>query len=83
MKINRRRLLTGSAAVTFVASAPAIVRAQEKPTKIRIGLVRLISSGPIFIAEARKFFEKVESRCRTDIFRRWRTRHAGISGGRT
>src|SRR6476661_6099527 len=48
-----------SAAVTFVASAPAIVRAQEKPTKIRIGLVRLISSGPIFIAEARKFFEKV------------------------
>src|SRR6185503_18845791 len=59
MKINRRRLLTGSAAVTFVASAPAIVRAQEKPTKIRIGLVRLISSGPIFIAEARKFFEKV------------------------
>ena len=59
MKINRRRLLTGSAAVTSVACAPAIVRAQEKPTKIRIGLVRLISSGPIFIAETRKFFEKV------------------------
>src|SRR6185295_6405398 len=46
-------------ALSFVASAPAILRAQEKPTKIRIGLVRLISSGPIFIAEARKFFEKV------------------------
>ena len=60
MKINRRRLLTGSAAVTFLACAPAIVRAQEKPLKVRIGLVRLISSGPIFIAEARKFFEKVD-----------------------
>ncbi len=59
MKIDRRRLLAGSAALSFAVSAPAIVRAQEKPTKIRIGLVRLISSGPIFIAEARKFFEKV------------------------
>src|SRR6185312_5715305 len=59
MKIDRRRLLAGSAALSFVVSAPAIVRAQEKPTKIRIGLVRLISSGPIFIAETRKFFEKV------------------------
>ena len=44
---------------SFVASAPAIVRAQEKSAKIRIGLVPLISSGPIFIAEARKFFEKI------------------------
>ena len=59
MKIDRRRLLAGTAALSFAASAPAIVRAQEKPTKIRIGLVRLISSGPIFIAEARKFFEMV------------------------
>ena len=60
MKINRRRLLAGTAALSFVACAPAIVRAQEKPTKIRIGLVPLISSGPIFIAEARKFFDKVD-----------------------
>jgi NitT/TauT family transport system substrate-binding protein len=59
MKIDRRRLLAGSAALSFAVSAPAIVRAQEKPTKIRIGLVRLISSGPIFIAESRKYFEKV------------------------
>ena len=58
MKIDRRRLLAGTAAFTFTGSMPAIVRAQEKSAKIRIGLVPLISSGPIFIAEARKFFEK-------------------------
>src|SRR6185503_10771540 len=52
-------LLTGTAALSFVASAPAVVRAQEKALKIRIGLVPLISSGPIFIAEARKLFERV------------------------
>src|SRR5512139_296441 len=59
MKIDRRRLLTGTAALSFAASAPAVARAQEKSAKIRIGLVPLISSGPIFIAEARNFFEKV------------------------
>lgn len=59
MRIDRRRLIAGTAAFSFSASAPALVRAQEKPAKIRIGLVRLISSGPVFIAEARKFFEKV------------------------
>lgn len=59
MSIDRRRLLTGTAALGFVAAAPALVRAQEPRAKIRLGLVRLISSGPIFIAEARKFFDKV------------------------
>lgn len=59
MAINRRHLIAGTAALSFSACAPAIVRAQDKTAKIRIGLVRLISSGPIFIAEARKFFEKV------------------------
>jgi len=59
MKIDRRRLLTGTAATSFVAFAPAIVRAEEKRTKIRVGLVPLISSGPVFIAETRKFFDKV------------------------
>src|SRR5690348_16527110 len=58
MKINRRRFIAGSAAFSLSTCAPAVLRAQEKPAKIRIGLVRLISSGPIFIAEARKFFEK-------------------------
>jgi NitT/TauT family transport system substrate-binding protein len=59
MRINRRHLLGGTAALGFVAAAPAIVRAQEPRAKIRLGLVRLISSGPIFIAEARKFFDRV------------------------
>jgi NitT/TauT family transport system substrate-binding protein len=59
MRIDRRRLIAGTAAVSFSACSPAFVRAQERPAKIRIGLVRLISSGPVFIAEARKFFAKV------------------------
>ncbi len=59
MRIDRRRLIAGTAAVSFSARAPALVHAQEKLAKIRVGLVRLISSGPVFIAEARKFFEKV------------------------
>ena len=59
MTIDRRRLLIGTSALSFVAAAPFVVRAQEPKSKIRIGLVPLISSGPIFIAEANKFFEKV------------------------
>ncbi|HEX5509066.1 MAG TPA: ABC transporter substrate-binding protein [Pseudolabrys sp.] len=57
--LDRRHLLSGSAAVGLAATFPRRLRAQEPRTKIRIGLVRLISSGPIFIAEARKFFDKV------------------------
>ena len=59
MPVDRRHLLAGATAFGFVAAAPAIVRAQEPRVKIRLGLVRLISSGPIFIAEARKFFDTV------------------------
>jgi NitT/TauT family transport system substrate-binding protein len=59
MNIDRRRLLAGTATVGFAAAAPFVLRAQEPRSKIRIGLVRLISSGPIFIAEARNFFDKV------------------------
>jgi NitT/TauT family transport system substrate-binding protein len=59
MKLDRRRLLAGSAALGFIAAVPAIARAQEPRAKIRLGLVRLISSGPIFIAEAKEFFNKV------------------------
>jgi NitT/TauT family transport system substrate-binding protein len=59
MRINRRRLMQGTAALGFVAAAPTIGRAQEPRAKIRLGLVRLISSGPIFIAEAKKLFDKV------------------------
>ena len=57
--INRRRVLAGTSAIGLAIACPAIVHAQEPRSKIRIGLVPLISSGPIFIAQARKFFEKI------------------------
>jgi NitT/TauT family transport system substrate-binding protein len=59
MSIDRRRLLGGSAAVGLTGLLPQKLRAQTKKTKLRVGLVRLISSGPMFIAEARKYFDKV------------------------
>src|SRR6185312_12220697 len=59
MKINRRRLIAGTAAFSFAAAAPSVLKAQEKPAKIRVGLVPLISSGPVFIAETKKLFDKV------------------------
>jgi len=59
MSINRRRLLGGSAAIALTSTFPRRLRAQEPRTKIRVGLVRLISSGPVFIAEAKKFFDRV------------------------
>ena len=59
MSIDRRKLLGGSAAIGLASAFPRRVHAQEARTKIRVGLVRLISSGLIFIAEAMKFFDKV------------------------
>jgi NitT/TauT family transport system substrate-binding protein len=59
MTLSRRRLLALTAGTTFLAAAPQILRAAEPRERIRIGLVPLISSGPIFIAEAQKLFEKV------------------------
>jgi NitT/TauT family transport system substrate-binding protein len=59
MSIDRRHLLGGTAAAGISGAIPRWARAQEPRAKIRVGLVRLISSGPIFIAEARKFFDKV------------------------
>ena len=59
MSIDRRRLLGGSAAIGLAGAFPRRLYAQEPRTKIRVGLVRLISSGPIFIAEAKNFFDKV------------------------
>ena len=32
---------------------------EQSKTKIRVGVVPLISSGPIFVAQAKGFFEKV------------------------
>ncbi len=61
---SRRNLLQGAAAlgVAGAVTVPMSGRrafAQEPKTKIRIGVVPLISSGPIFVAKERGFFEKV------------------------
>ena len=58
--LTRRTILAGSAAASLAVAAPRRARAQEPRTKMRIGLVPLISSGPIFIAQARGFFDKVK-----------------------
>ena len=57
--LTRRTVLAGSAAAGLAAAAPRRARAQEPRTKLRIGIVPLISSGPIFVAQAKGFFEKV------------------------
>ena len=56
--LTRRTVLAGSAAA-LAATVPRRARAQEPRAKLRIGLVPLISSGPIFVAQAKGFFEKV------------------------
>lgn len=59
-RLNRRHLMQGAAALGAAgAFSGRRAFAQEPRTKIRIGLVRLISSGPIFLAQAKGFFEKV------------------------
>jgi NitT/TauT family transport system substrate-binding protein len=57
--IDRRRLIkTVVAAGTLAAVSRRRSLAQDRTT-IRVGLVPLISSGPIFVAAAKGFFEKV------------------------
>jgi NitT/TauT family transport system substrate-binding protein len=56
--LTRRHLLAGGIAVATTLPLRR-ARAQESRTKIRIGIVPLISSGPIFVAQAMGFFEKV------------------------
>ncbi len=57
--MNRRHLMLGAAAIGAAGVATGRrARAQAK-TKIRIGVVPLISSGPIFVAQAKGFFDKV------------------------
>jgi NitT/TauT family transport system substrate-binding protein len=58
-RLDRRHLLAGSAALGLAAAAPRRLRAQGARTKIRIGVVPLISSGPIFLAQAKGFFDRV------------------------
>lgn len=59
LSLTRRRLISGAAAFGAALACPAVIRAQDARAKIRIGLVPLISSGPVFIAEAKKMFERV------------------------
>jgi len=58
--LSRRHLLQGTAAAGLAAAiGGGSARAQEPRTKLRLGVVPLISSGPIFLAQAKGFFEKV------------------------
>lgn len=58
--LNRRHLLQGTAAAGLAAAlGSGKARAQEPRTKLRLGVVPLISSGPIFLAQAKGYFEKV------------------------
>jgi NitT/TauT family transport system substrate-binding protein len=59
-RINRRHLMQGAAALGAASViSPARLFAQEPKTKIRLGIVPLISSGPIFVAAAKGYFDKV------------------------
>jgi NitT/TauT family transport system substrate-binding protein len=61
LNLTRRRFMSATAAVGAASAFPMpAVRAQEARTKLRIGVVPLISSGPIFLAQARGFFDKVD-----------------------
>jgi NitT/TauT family transport system substrate-binding protein len=60
LNISRRNVVGGAAALGLAGALPLRrARAQELRAKIRIGVVPLISSGPIFLAQAKGFFEKV------------------------
>ncbi len=68
-RISRRKVLGGIAAAGAASSFPApFLSAQEPKAKIRLGVVPLISSGPIFLAQARGFFDRVNLELDTRIF---------------
>src|SRR4029078_8053262 len=59
-RINRRHLMQGTAALGAVSVvSPARLFAQEPKTKLPLGIVPLIASGPIFVAAAKGYFDKV------------------------
>jgi len=58
-RISRRNVVKGAAALAVAGSFASRSRAQEPKAKITIGVVPLISSGPIFIAVAKNYFQKV------------------------
>ncbi len=57
--MNCRHLMLGAAAIGAAGVATGRRARAQTRTKIRVGLVPLISSGPIFVAQAKGFFEKV------------------------
>jgi len=58
MQMNRRRFLAAGSAGLALAGSSRFAAAQA-PTKMRIGVVPLLSSGPLFIAVAKGYFTKV------------------------
>jgi len=60
MKLNRRDFVAGASALAVAGGVgPRRAFAMEPRAKLRIGVVPLISSGPIFLAQAKGFFDKV------------------------
>jgi NitT/TauT family transport system substrate-binding protein len=58
MMFSRRKFLAAGTAGLAGLAAPWIARAQSV-TKLRVGVIPLLSSGPLFIAVAKGFFQKV------------------------
>lgn len=68
-RISRRKAIAGMAATGAASAFPApFLSAQEPKAKIRLGVVPLISSGPIFVAQARNFFDRVNLEVDVRIF---------------
>lgn len=57
MRVSRREIVRGLAAAAALAAAGAPAMAQA-PTKLRVGVLRLSSSGPVFIAQERGYFRE-------------------------
>jgi sulfonate transport system substrate-binding protein len=53
--MNRRDILTGSAAIAFATAAPAFARAEDRPRELRIGYQK---SSLLLISKARQTLEK-------------------------
>lgn len=56
---SRRRALAAAGAAAALGAPYVNVLAQQPRAKIRIGVVPLISSGPLFIAQARGFWDRM------------------------
>jgi NitT/TauT family transport system substrate-binding protein len=57
MRVGRREIVQGLAAAAALATVGVPARAQA-PTKLRLGVLRLSSSGPVFIAQERGYFRE-------------------------